>query len=976
MSDKRLFVGVTFFLALSIVSAAQEPNPDDLLSRGRTLVFQEGPRTALPLFEQALPLFRARHDRHGEALALGYLGYSYEELAEYPRALDFLNQALTLKRQLGDRQEEGKTLNVFGLVYWGMSDYPRAITHLNQALQIARQVHDLRLEGSALNNLGLISDEQGTYEHSIALFHQALGINRASHFERGEGDVLGNLGGDYALLGQYREALKYYEQARGLDEQFGLKPNLSRDLINLGLCWLGLGQPKEAIDAFDRALALTHEIGLRKEEADAHKGEGSALLELGKYDEARDRYRQAIEAYEQSGNKQQLIEGLSDQGSLDALLGDSDSAAVAFHRAIDLSRSIGHPHGETTNLLALGNLEWRHHRNDQALSLYNDAFARAREVSDKGSMGSCLLEVAVVLRDEGRLEEARTKAQQALDIYKSTSAGLGEARAVYTLGELNRREGHQEQALSRYVAAEKIADQAGDTELSWQAAYGKGQALEALNHNPDALIAYRRAVQIIEGVRSQLREERFQAGYIQDKYQVYVALVRLLLKMGKNGEAFFYSEKLRAFSYRSILHHTVPPGSFTGEEELRAQIRQLQRALDHNESSPASPESRQAMELASARLRVVEQKYQTKLDDVRAAHPQEAVLNGLSVASAGEVQAHLPPHAALIEYVVGDDDMAIFLLTRSSVHATIVSVRAADLRSKIDLFRDLVRNSQSGDWREPAWSLETLLIEPLERPGWLKNTTRLYLVPNAVLYNLPFAALPRTEFRDAHYLIEDYELAYLPAGTALVYQRVTPDPQGSLLALAPDHSGLKYAQEEARSVGGLYPGGSLVLEGPKATKQAFEQQAGRFGIIHLAAHGFFDKLDPMFSGVQLEPEGADDGRLVVHEIFRMRLNARLVTLSACDTGLGSGYFSELPAGDAFVGLTRAFLSSGSSSVLSTLWQANDRSTSEFMNEFYRALQHTDEVAALHKAQIDFIRSKEPNNQPYIWAPFILMGTKK
>jgi CHAT domain-containing protein len=75
-------------------------------------------------------------------------------------------------------------------------------------------------------------------------------------------------------------------------------------------------------------------------------------------------------------------------------------------------------------------------------------------------------------------------------------------------------------------------------------------------------------------------------------------------------------------------------------------------------------------------------------------------------------------------------------------------------------------------------------------------------------------------------------------------------------------------------------------------------------------------------------------------------------------------------------LTRAFLSSGSSSVLSTLWQANDRRTSQFMNEFYRALQHADEVAALRKAQIAFIHSGDLNNQPFFWAPFILMGSKK
>jgi CHAT domain-containing protein/Tfp pilus assembly protein PilF len=963
-------------LSLSVAAGAQTPSADELLARGREVVFQEGPRAALPLFEQALPLFRANHDRHGEALTLGYMGYCYEELADYPKALDSLNRALRLKRELGDRHEEGKTLNIFGLVYWGMSDYPRAIQHLNQALQIAREVRDRQLEGSALNNLGLISDEQGNYVHSLELFRQALETNRAAHFERGEGDALGNLGGDYQLLGEYRQALMYYQQARELDERRKLKPNLSEDLVNLGLCWVGLGQPEEAIRAFDQALALTQQIGLKKVEADAHKGKGSALLEQGKYDAAREEYRQAIQAYEQAGLKQQLIEALNDDGSLHALLGDSDSAEADFHRAIDLSRSIGHPRGVTVNLIALGDLEWRRHNYSQASSLYAEAGERAREAKDQGSLASSLLQLALVLRDEGRLDEARPKARQALDIGRTTGAALVEGRALYTLAELDRRSGELQRAISQYAAAEKIAASAGDTELSWQSAYGRGQALESMNRNGDALIAYRQAVMTIEGVRNRLREERFQAGYIQDKYQVYVALVHLLLKMDKAGEAFLYSEKLRAFSYRSIVHQALPPSGFKDEEDLRSQILQLQRALDQEKAASQSPGSRQAVELVSSRLRAAERKYQNRLDDLRSAHPQEAALNGLLVPSAGEVQARLPARTALVEYIVGNDEVTIFVLTGSNVHATTVPVKVANLSAKIELFRDLVRNVQSDDWRQPAESLESLLIAPLEKPGWLKGITRLYLVPNAVLYYLPFAALPRPGAAGNRYLIEDFELAYLPAAAALVYRRNPRDPQGTLLALAPAQSGLRYAQEEVRNVGDLYPERSLVLEGHSATKPAFERQSGRFGIIHLAAHGFFDKLDPMFSGVQLEPDGEDDGRLEVHEIVGMRLDARLVTLSACETGLGSGYFSEFPAGDDFVGLTRAFLSAGSSSVLASLWEVNDRTTSEFMSEFYQALRGTNEIEALRKAQMDFIRAGGRRGQPYYWAPFVLMRAKK
>ena len=89
-------------------------------------------------------------------------------------------------------------------------------------------------------------------------------------------------------------------------------------------------------------------------------------------------------------------------------------------------------------------------------------------------------------------------------------------------------------------------------------------------------------------------------------------------------------------------------------------------------------------------------------------------------------------------------------------------------------------------------------------------------------------------------------------------------------------------------------------------------------------HGYFNARNPLLSGLELEPDGANDGRLEVHEILGLSLDADLVTLSACETGMGSGYFNEIPSGDEFVSLTRAFLLAGSRSVLATLTPREER----------------------------------------------------
>ena len=109
-------------------------------------------------------------------------------------------------------------------------------------------------------------------------------------------------------------------------------------------------------------------------------------------------------------------------------------------------------------------------------------------------------------------------------------------------------------------------------------------------------------------------------------------------------------------------------------------------------------------------------------------------------------------------------------------------------------------------------------------------------------------------------------------------------------------------------------------------------------MLHLATHGLFNKVNPLLSGLELEADAENDGLLQVHEVLGLRLNADLVTLSACETGLGSGYFAEVPAGDDFVGMTRAFLAAGSASVVATLWDVDDQASGTLMKRFLRTFE--------------------------------------
>jgi CHAT domain-containing protein len=603
------------------------------------------------------------------------------------------------------------------------------------------------------------------------------------------------------------------------------------------------------------------------------------------------------------------------------------------------------------------------------LHSYEEAGLKKEQVegqSDRGSLYLMLLRLVGALVLGGNLREARQQALEALDLSRQNGAAPLEAEALLALADLLHRENNSEAALQQFVAAEKLATDLGDPELQWQAAYGRGRQLEALVRPEEAVAAYRRAVEIIESVQAQLREDRYRSGYLQNKSQVYISLVRLLLRLGRKGDAFLYLEKLRAQVYPDRVVGGLPFDLSDREQELRSRIRKLREALD-KENAKGAELRRQAATLFSAELQSAERDYQNLLDDQRSVRRGER-----AVASLTEVQHRLSPGHALLEYVVTEDAVLIFLLRPQDLKTATVALTPEELETRIELLRDLLTRKDDR-WRRPAEALYGSLIAPVEEADGLKGIEKISIVPYGVLHYVPFAALTRSQGSRREFLVERYVLDYLPSASELASTAAPSEATDNLLALAPSSASLRYASQEVREIGALYPNRARALIGAKATESSFKRIADRYQIIHFATHGFFNKLNPLFSGVQLEADGQEDGRLEVHEILGLHLHARLVTLSACETALGSGYFAELPAGDDFVGLTRAFLMAGSSSVLATLWQVNDRSTLGLMKSFYRRLPRQETANALAHAQREMLAGPARFRHPYYWAAFVLLG---
>jgi len=948
---------------------------DPRIEAATRLYREEGAEKALPAFEKLASEFAQGSRAHDQAAALHYVGECHWRLGNFPEAHRYLDQALKLERASGDRLSQGKTLNVRGLLAWDEGNYSEAIADFRKAGTLARAIGDKKLEGSSLNNLSLVYDEQGEYDTSLKQYRRVLELYRGADFPRGVGDTLGNIGGVYLLLGHFREALGYYQQALEISEQLKSRASMSQDRGNIGLCLLGLGEVDAALADFDQAIALAMQAGMRQDQAYWMRAKGDGLVQKGQYDLGLEAYRASLVIYERVGAQAELLEALNDSGQLHLLLGDSASAERDFRRALDMAQSIGLDRGITLNLISLGDVELRRKRPEAAVALYDQARQRAAAAGEQHSLALALLRLARVHRSQQQIALAAAETDQSLGIARKIAAPGLEAEALFSRAELARLQKRYALALQNYAAAESAESRIGDPDLMWQVQFGRARAQEASGDASAALASLEAAIELIEGVRGRLEEPRFRSGYVEDKFDVYLELMRLQLQQGRTAEAFSTAERLRARSFVEQLggRASVPLSASDRrmEAELRERVRRLQRSLSDtdDDGAPAYPE--RATNRFSQELLSVEKEYQAFLDDHARVHAAAAGVPGAS-----SIQHRLAAGEALLEYVVGPESLVVFVLTSRGIAVKSSPLRESDITARIELLRDLIRRPGDDRWQKPAARLSAELIDPLEREGWLDGVNRLYIVPHGALTYVPFALLPRPEVGRGELLIDRYTVAYLPAAAALLREPPGPGTARSLLAVAPSRGGLRHAPEEARAIDALFRPNAKMLLGGEATEGRFKQLAGDFRVLHLATHGYFNKSSPLLSGLELEPDRNDDGMLRVHEILDLPLHADLVTLSACDTALGSGYFAELPIGDEFVGLNRAFLAAGSESVMATLWQVDDRASVSLMKQFYGRLSQSGDArnaaSALATAQRALRRSPQLGH-PYYWAAYVVVG---
>lgn len=965
---------------------------DSVRRAGNQALGAAGIDAALRLWRESLRRFEVLADTAGIAAALGNVGAGFYLAQEYDSAEAYLARSRDLAERIGDHRTAGNAVGTLASVSKDRGDLRTASELYTHASEIRERTGDARGLAADQNNLGLVAQALGDLAGARRAFEAALAANRRAERAEPAATNLVNLGNVASLEGDYAEAAARYREALAIYREHGDRLDAASVLHNLGLLALRRGDYPAAVAALSEAAVIYRRTGARADEIAARRDLANARAGRGDLQGARVELQRAEARATAPGRGRggATLAGLAvARADLAVQFNRLAEAERQYARADRLAHGAGDAETRAAAQQGLGLVLLKRESYPRAQAALELALRAQDGSADRRPAALTRLLIGHALQERGDTAAARPMLLLALDTLRVLGDAAGEAAALGALGDLETLAGLPLTAESLYHRGLARLAERPAPGIAWQLHAGLAEALRSRGATGEAAAELRAAVDEIERVAGGLPVEERRSAFLADKWDVYVELALVERVRGQAEAAFEASERLRARQMLDLLARgrVGVNGDSTGEpamreQDLRRRIAELTHRLE-GAGDGASELRGPALDGTAAgatreALARAQDAYGELLVEMREARPEYAALVRGDVARAGDVMRALAPDEVLLEYLVGDSTTLVFVATADSIAALDLNVSRGALAPLVDFARGTLASPAEGAarraWRAPLRRLYGALIGPVEASGLLLGKHRLLIAPHAELHYLPFAALlgPGTPER---FLVERYVLEYVPSASVWLRLRGRaegPQPDG-VLALAPRAAALPGSQAEVAAIGRIYGGRARVLVGAAGTERAFRSLAPQQKIVHLATYGVLNKHNPLFSYIELGAGGGEDGRLEVHEVFGLALHARLLVLSACQTGLAAGTLADVPPGDDWVGLVQAFLYSGAANVLATLWPVQDVATARFMERFYTALAAgRPEAEALAEAQ-RAAASDPATAHPFFWAGFTLAG---
>ncbi len=878
------------------------------------------PTQALPLLKKSLVIYLDSAGEFSEIVSDVYfnIGNCFLDLAEYAQALEYLQKSLKIRLDILDTFsiKIGDNYTLIGLYYDYQAEYDRALELYDKALNIYRKRlhHDDPRIGVVYNSMGICIYFKGDVSRSILFFEKTYSM------------TISNNGKD---------------NVRG-----------SRELNNIGICYSEMKKYSYAAEIFQKAMKIAYDKKsiCTMPGARLFHSSGVNFFQLEQYEKALSYLNKALQIR------------LKEVGS--------DHPEVA------------------TNYYVIGLCYLKMNK----LTIAEDYFNKSLRINIKKlgkhhpETGMCYERKATVFLGKMHLKEALLNINLALACFQYDEQIV-----------LNDQILPNKQLMEVLASKAKIHNRVFEIQ-------GDLKHLSISNHTYNVLI------KLIDKFRTSFKEERSKEILADKYYHIYDDAIEVSYKFfeitGDSTflyEAFSKSENSSSLVLLEALRNSkakffagIPDSLLIKERDLKLEITFFEKQKHEEEEKEEKVQAK--ITKTNSKIFDLKQKYYDLIHLFETRYPHYFRLKyDLETASIEEVQENLlDQDQALVEYFLGEKSLFVFIITNSSFSVKKI-VKDFPLEKWISTLRaNIIRfqfpfnlpDNYHSELVNTANQLYKRLIKPIEN----ELPHRLIIIPGDILAYIPFEVFITKINGKAHhykkhdYLLKKYSIGYCYSATLfqeMVEKRLSKAEE-CLVAVAPifgndkkpvalrsmNLSSLKYNIPEAIKIAKLTGGETLL--GEYATEEKFTEEAFKYQIIHLATHGKANEElgEYCHLGFTEIVDTIENEWLFVKDIYNVELNAAMVTLSACETGVG-----EIRKGEGVISLARSFSYAGSGCINTTLWKVNDAKTAGLMDLFYKNIKSGDSKdQAMRQAKLDFIDSYDNMEvHPFYWSSFITIG---
>jgi tetratricopeptide (TPR) repeat protein len=934
-------------------------------------------------YEEALKIFEKVGDKKSAGIAFNNLGLVYRTRGQNEKAVDCYEQSLAIDRKLGNRKGEAATLSNLGVVYTDWGQYDKAMEFYKQSLAINRKLGDRKGEAVNLGGLGVVSTEWGQYAKAMEYHKQNLAIQRKLKNSSGEAQSLHNLGMAYRIAGHYAKAMEYYKQSLAILRKLKDRRVEAMSLNNIGVIYELWGHYAKAVDCLKQSLAIRRTLGDRRGEAIGLHNLGNVYSGWGHYAKAMEYYKQSLAMARKLKDRRTEAANLTKLGIICSRRGDYEAALATLHRVLKVYSEMGTPARLPYDLIGSVYLEMGDL--DKA-----DAFIKKAGVS----------------RSLGRLHLVKTEFKEARQYYETILKSAEKSRnaddifTAYTgLGKVHEAKEEYEKALQYYSWGMKLTE---EIRSSLQPAQRK-------NFFDVRIGGFYRA-DPYEGLARVLMKTNKLAG---------------AFRSSEYTKARVFAEAMSALS--GVEAFDIPAEIVKKDQDLNDQLAALkksrQKAYEKGNKlviASLEPQVEDLEEKHRAHISMLRGKYplfaatkypepmdlaQTGLKDNEWALCYDATDPGLIIYLTKGRQIlkgrFKPIPRKELDELVRKFRQPLQVTSGGSIRKKLTSFDFASGKKLADiLLGDILSDLPEGTpvMVVPDDSLGVLPFEMLvlNEGGKVKTDGKIPYVSRAAFFgdrnpisyhqSITALTLARTLAKqvkagkkvlvmdDPVFSADDERLKNSSAKKRKVLLASLPDKLMSIKTeIGLTFPRLPLTGQLGESLKTLDPEQTAELSGMKASKPVlFKKSLKRYGSMIFATHGYFGTdlpgiQEPVLVLTLVDQPKGQDGFLRMSEVMGLKMNADIVALTACQTGLGRRI-----SGEGNMNMGRAFQYAGARSVLMSLWSVAEKSSVMLVESFFK--HRKEGKSKLESLQMARKEIREAGyDHPFYWAPFILVG---